>query len=270
MTPITSRIGCSGKMVQQIEKLKKVITPFQEKLIDHKVFLSIESLEDLHVFMQNHVYDVWDYMSLLKSVQFHENYTKGPWFPTELPESTYLINEVVLYKESDISFFGKRASHFELYLDAMKQSGCKTANITTFIRELKSSDDLKRAFFLAKTPLETSVFVNHTFDVINNSNIHEQAAVLTYGRAVKYPETFFSLIDSFQEKYPEKLSFFKFYLERQQNIDSELDSYLATKMLTEICQTNDTCWNQVIVATIKSLEKRLNLLNGIYRQLKKS
>ena len=50
-------------MNEQIEKIRKSIAPLREEIINHPVYSSIKDIDDLRVFMQYHVYAVWDFMS---------------------------------------------------------------------------------------------------------------------------------------------------------------------------------------------------------------
>lgn len=71
--------------------------------------------------MEHHVFAVWDFMSLLKALQEKFTKTTTPWYPVGNPEIRYLINEIVLAEESDLNFYGKHQSHFEMYLDAIEK-----------------------------------------------------------------------------------------------------------------------------------------------------
>ena len=116
----------SQRMNNHIEKIKKVIEPLRQKIINHKVYSAINTIDDLKIFMQYHVFAVWDFMSLLKALQNNLTCTTVPLFPKGLADTRHLINEIVVGEENDVDSFGNRKSHFELYLNAMQQSGADT------------------------------------------------------------------------------------------------------------------------------------------------
>lgn len=113
-------------MNPHILKIQKEIEPLRQQIINHKVYSLIEDVEDLKIFMQFHIYAVWDFMSLLKSLQNNLTCTTVPWFPVGDANTRHLINEIVVGEEADIDLNGLRKSHFELYLDAMKHKHRQT------------------------------------------------------------------------------------------------------------------------------------------------
>ncbi|MCA9071188.1 MAG: DUF3050 domain-containing protein [Planctomycetaceae bacterium] len=48
-----------------IEQIHQRLKPLQSELLNHPIYAEINSLEKLHLFMQHHVFAVWDFMSLL-------------------------------------------------------------------------------------------------------------------------------------------------------------------------------------------------------------
>ena len=99
-----------------------------EKLEKHDLFSRIDSLDDLRFFMRHHVYAVWDFMSLLKKLQQTYAPHGSPWVPsTENGRLVRFINEIVMEEESDLSFGSESenySSHFEIYLESMKEVQC--------------------------------------------------------------------------------------------------------------------------------------------------
>ena len=102
-----------------IDYIQDKINDHREKLLKHKLYSNIETIKDLQVFTENHVYAVWDFMSLLKALQIKLTCTKTPWIPNSNSQTAYLINEIVLAEETDINQAGERKSHYELYLDCL-------------------------------------------------------------------------------------------------------------------------------------------------------
>jgi hypothetical protein len=62
-----------------IDKINKTIEPLRQQIINHKVYSEIKDIEDLKVFMEYHVYAVWDFMSLLKTLQNNLTCTSGSY-----------------------------------------------------------------------------------------------------------------------------------------------------------------------------------------------
>ena len=251
----------------QIEKLKKRIEPFRQEIINHKVYAEITEINDLKIFMQFHVYAVWDFMSLLKTLQNNLTCTSVPWFPIGSAETRYLINEIVVGEESDVDMNGQRKSHFELYLDAMKQIGASTSNIETFITVLKNSSNLETAFSSSKTPKEAKEFVDFTFDIIKSNKSYLQASIFTFGREDLIPGMFIQLVGDIHKNFPDNISIFKYYLERHIEVDGDHHSHLALQMTSNLCGDNEEIWNEVEKVTMCSLQKRMQLWDGAYNAI---
>ncbi|MEY5131442.1 MAG: hypothetical protein RL734_1509, partial [Bacteroidota bacterium] len=92
------------------------IESLREQLINHDLYTSMKTGDDLRRFMETHVFAVWDFMSLLKALQKNLTCVDLPWMPKGDPEIRQLINEIVLGEESDIDEDGVIMSHFEMYL----------------------------------------------------------------------------------------------------------------------------------------------------------
>jgi len=254
-------------MNEQLEEVRNVIEPLRQRIINHKVYSVIKNIEDLNVFMQYHVFAVWDFMSLLKALQNNLTCTSIPWFPVGSADTRFLINEIVVGEECDIDSTGTRKSHFELYLDAMYQTGADKKQVEKFLAVVKDTGDLKTAFATAETPVEISNFVNFTFRTIDSKKSYLQAAVFTFGREDLIPAMFHSIINDLYKESPESISIFKYYLERHIEVDGDHHSHLALEMTSNLCGTNAKYWKEAEEATIESLKCRIELWDGVYKQI---
>src|SRR5246500_3825867 len=101
-------------------------------LLDHPLYADVASVADLRRFMEDHVFAVWDFMSLLKRLQQDMTCTRVPWFPADSPRAARLINDIVIGEETDVGPDGSYVSHLELYLRAMADIGASTLQFDTF------------------------------------------------------------------------------------------------------------------------------------------
>jgi hypothetical protein len=255
-------------MNKAIQKIQDAIEPLRQEIINHKVYGVINDLDDLKIFMEFHVYAVWDFMSLLKSLQINLTCTSLPWFPVGSGNIRYLINEIVAGEESDLDNSGARKSHFEMYLDAMDQCGADTSEIYDFVNALKSGEDLNAAYLTAGTPAEAKAFVDFTFDIIHTGKAHLQASTFTFGREDLIPNMFLSIVNDLNQKFPDQISLFKYYLDRHIEVDGDHHSHLALEMTADLCADNQAYWEAAETASIESLKKRILLWDGAFEKIK--
>ncbi len=248
-------------------RITNSIAGLRQEIVEHKVYSAIQDMDDLKIFMQYHVYAVWDFMSLLKSLQRNLTCTTIPWFPVGSADTRYLINEIVLGEESDVDRLGIRKSHFEMYLDAMQQCGADTSEIEGFIQQLPASSELKASFAKAGTPQEAADFVEFTFQKIDENKSHVLAAIFTYGREDLIPDMFMSIVNDLDRRLPGSISAFKYYLERHIEVDGDHHSHLALQMTQNLCKQDDRLWDEAHDAVVESLKKRKHLWDGAYRAI---
>jgi hypothetical protein len=250
-----------------INRINNNILNLKNKIASHKLYSAIKNIDDINIFMESHVFAVWDFMSLLKSLQNQLTCTSVPWIPKGNANTRYLINEIVCGEESDIDASGNRISHFELYLSAMLETGANTENIQKFMTELKLTGSLEYSLMSIRISNTVKKFVNHTFSIINSNKPHIQAAVFTFGREDLIPDMFLSFVNDLNNLNNKKLSIFKYYLERHIEVDGGHHSKLALDMVVDLCKENPNFWEDVELAAIKSLEMRLALWDDIYNQI---
>ncbi|MDZ4758432.1 MAG: DUF3050 domain-containing protein [Bacteroidota bacterium] len=254
-------------MNQRIEQLKKAIEPLRQEIINHKVYSKINDIDDLKIFMQHHIFAVWDFMSLLKTLQNNLTCTTVPWFPKGTADTRHLINEIVLGEESDVDLSGQRKSHFELYIDAMNQCGADTRQIEMFIEEMKLTGNFEKAFNISKAPQQAQEFVDFTFKIISRKKDYLQSAIFTFGREDLIPGMFISIINEIHKNFPNEISIFKYYIERHIEVDGDHHSHLALQMTANLCGNNERFWIEAEKAVVQSLKKRIGLWDGVYKQL---
>ncbi|MCX2576056.1 DUF3050 domain-containing protein [Pedobacter sandarakinus] len=257
-------------MHPNILKIQANIAPLRQQIVDHKVYAAISELEDLQVFMEHHIFAVWDFMSLLKSLQINLTCTTLPWFPVGDAVTRQLINEIVAGEESDVDANGNIKSHFELYLDAMQQCGADTRPINNFLISLQKGRDFDQAFELAEVPSAARVFVKSTFDTINSGKTYLQAASFTFGREDLIPNMFYSIVNDLNSTQPEKVSIFKYYLERHIEVDGDHHSHLALSMTEKLCEKDEAFWVQAEETTKKALQNRIELWDAAYDEIMKN
>ncbi len=249
-------------MQRNLETLKAAIQPLRQQLVDHPVYASIKNVDGLRIFMEHHVYAVWDFMSLLKSLQIELTCVQLPWVPKGNAKTRYLINEIVTGEESDVDPAGDYISHFELYLRAMEQVGCNTRPIKHMVAAILAGQPLASALE-HKVPEGSSNFVKSTFTVIGTHAPHIMAAVFTFGREDLIPGMFISMVRQFAVQFPGKMDVFLYYLERHIEVDGGHHSQLAYQMTEELCGDDETKWQEAATAVEASLRARIELWDRI-------
>ncbi|WP_421941399.1 DUF3050 domain-containing protein [Pedobacter sp.] len=257
-------------MHPNITKIQESIAPLRQQIINHQVYTEISELEDLRIFMEHHVYAVWDFMSLLKSLQINLTCTTLPWVPVGDAVTRQLINEIVAGEETDVDAHGQVKSHFEMYLDAMEQCGADTSTINKFIISLNNGRSLEMAFELAQVPAAGRAFINATFETINSNQTHLQAASFTFGREDLIPNMFLSMVNDLNSTQPEQVSDFKYYLERHIEVDGDHHSHLALSMTEKLCSVDPDFWLAAEETAKAALQKRIDLWDAAHEEIVKN
>ena len=256
--------------MKEIERIKEELEPLRQQLLNHSVYKEIKSIEDLNTFLQHHVFAVWDFMSLLKSLQRSLTCISVPWIPKGNPVLGKLINEIVLGEETDIDSNGNPISHFELYLDAMQASSADTFEIEKLISLLSNGATIQNALDSLIIPQSVKEFVKFNFSIIETEETHKVAAIFTFGREDLIPDMFRSLIADLNKRFPNDLNKLVYYLDRHIELDADVHGPLAMQMIEELCQNDPQKWADCLMVSKEALQMRIALWDGIAEEMDSS
>lgn len=252
-----------------LNRLKTAIAPWREQLLEHKLYRKIDQIESLRQFMEYHVFAVWDFMSLLKTLQQKMCCTNVPWIPPEDSQHCRLVNEIVLAEESDEDGRGGFASHFDLYLSSMKQCGASTSAIDLFITQLKHGTPVERALDTGDIPDPARQFVKQTFELIRGGDLRAIASAFTFGREDLLPDVFQRIVDELDQQAGGQLSEFKYYLVRHIGLDGDEHGPMAQRLVESLCGNDEGSWQIATDTAVACLKSRLRLWDGIESSLKR-
>ena len=150
------------------------LEPLKDKLRNHSLYKNIKDVEDLKIFSSAHVYAVWDFMSIVKSMQNYICPSSFPWRPSKYTKNgiAHLINEIVFSEESDVDDKGNYFSHFDLYIKSMNDIGADTSNIMSLI-ENYDYDNILKSDLNIHIPKEGFSFIeNFKIFIFSKKNLH--------------------------------------------------------------------------------------------------
>ncbi|TGD57649.1 DUF3050 domain-containing protein [Flavobacterium humi] len=247
-----------------VQHINENIRAQKDILLHHPLYQHIQNINDLHRFLETHVFAVWDFMSLLKALQQKLTCTTTPWFATSNPEMRYLINEIVLAEETDLAIDGRRQSHFEMYLEAMQACGADTSAIDAFLEDVMVTKNIFISIKTSRLHPDVKAFLDFTFRVIEEGKPHKIAAAFTFGREDLIPVMFTEILKNFKANFPQTdLSKLLYYFERHIELDADEHGPMAMQMITELCGENPQKWKEAEEVSVAALEKRIGLWNAI-------
>jgi hypothetical protein len=247
-----------------IEKLKAAVEPGRRKVVSHPLYGELKTKDTVVTFMEHHVFAVWDFMSLLKSLQRGLTCVEVPWVPTGGMVSRRLINDITLVEESDELDDGF-ISHFELYLDGMRQAGADTTRVDAFIDLLRAGKPVLASLREAAVPDPAAEFVAVTWNFISDAPVHCQAAAFAFGREDLIPDMFQQVVKVNEQGG--QLDTFVDYLERHIEVDGEFHTPMAMQMVTDLCGDDDAKWNECADTINLALAARAKLWSGILTKI---
>jgi hypothetical protein len=249
-----------GRRHPGIDQLEARIEPVRSQVVGHPLYARLRDPLAIRTFLEHHVFAVWDFMSLLKSLQRNLTCVAAPWVPTGPTGSRRLINDIVLVEESD-ELRGGFTSHFELYVDGMTEAGADTSVIESFIALLRAGVAVETALAESGVPAPAAAFVALTWDIIVAAPIHCQAAAFAFGREDLIPDMFQQVVTV--NEAVGSLDTFVDYLARHIEVDGEEHTPMAMQMLADLCGDDDTKWDDCATTVTRALAARAKLWDGI-------
>ena len=243
-----------------LTSLREAIEPLRREVVGHPVYGELNSHERVRAFLERHVFAVWDFMSLLKSLQRELTCVEVPWVPQGPTASRRLINDIVLVEESDELGEGY-TSHFELYVEGMRQAGADPGPVNAFLELLRSGTGVPEALKAAGVPQAAVDFTSVTWQIIEDAPVHCRAAAFAFGREDLIPEMFEQVIRI--DDADGALTVFKDSLARHIEVDGEQHTPMAMQMLIDLCGDDQAKWTACADTVRAALAARVALWTAI-------
>jgi hypothetical protein len=243
------------------------IESLRVKLEAHPIYASVRTLDDLRVFMQHHVYSVWDFMSLIKYLQNEVAPARWPWTPRGDASVQRFINELVLEEETDLALPGQEGhtSHFMLYLAAMREIGADADIPAGFVQKV-AEQGIDAALGSGLAPAPSAAFTRSTFDFLASGKPHTVAAALALGREHVIPSMFRAFLSRMGVSEAEAPSF-HYYLNRHVHLDEDFHAPLSLRLLAALCGDDASKWREAEVAAEAAVNARILFWDGVLKAL---
>lgn len=254
---------------ENYHELWDVLQPLRNELLTHEVYQLLASKRAVQIFMEHHCYPVMDFMCLLKSLQQRLTVIAVPWFPPANMDAARFINEIVLGEETDVAPGGGYTSHYNLYIDAMKQVGASTEKVEHLVELGRNHQHYRRALIHAGVPAAAQAFVTDSISMCLTGKNHEIASYFLFGRENLIPDMFRQIVDRLRAGGETGLEGLIYYLDRHIEVDGGEHGPAAEKMLTFLIAGDARRWAEAHRAGLRAIASRMKLWNAIAIELKK-
>ena len=236
--------------------LRGEMIELQDQLVAHPLFDRITGPDDLRLFMEWHVFAVWDFVSLLKRLQRELTGSGLPWTPPEHPRAARLFNEIVLKVESDLLPDGKVASQFEHYLGLMRGIGAATDQVEAFVDAMRQGISLEAALSRTGLPPAVAAFVRATLNTALNGDLDQVLGSFFHGREIVGPVLFRRLIEG-GNLPPEVRDSFCHYMRRH------ADSANLAEVVRDLVGEDEKREENLMKSAVAALKQRLSLWSAL-------
>ena len=236
-------------------RLELKLSTIQSELGNHPLYKKLFNKQNLRTFMEYHVFAVWDFMTILKSIQMKLTCTTIPWKPSMYPkELVRYINEIVVDEESDLDHKGQPCDHFSMYVRAMEELHADTKPIKKL---LKNFD-----YEILATPLKE--FVQFNVNISRNYPLHILAGVFFFGREKIIPDIFRSILKEIEgSPWVYEAPTLVHYLKRHIELDGDHHGPLANKLMRTACNDNPKAYQEALSFGIQACLLRKKLFDKV-------
>ena len=253
-------------MTHSMDFSAEAVKALEEKLNNHPLYEAIQTMDDLRLFMAHHIYPVWDFMSLLKYLQYRIAPATYPWKPHANSATRFFINQIVLGEESDEGLPDADGnptyvSHFELYCEAMREIGANPDDAIHFC-DIAFEHGIDTSLALDSVPVPAREFMQTTFGFIATGKTHVVGAAFALGREHIIPEMFRSFLARMNITEQDAPAF-HYYLKRHIHLDEGFHAPLALKMMNELIDQDTTKLQESEDAAFAAVNARIKLWDGV-------
>ncbi len=265
----------TGNFISYLEQNKSssnLLKIAKSKLFNHPIYESIQTVDDMKIFMESHVWAVFDFMTLLKRLERDYTNVEQVWTPRKSADMARFIGEICLGEESDelpyylsIKLGQSYISHYELYLLAMKEIGADTSKIEEFISLIDKRKATMHDLIRLTPSDQVAYFVTTNFFIANSETTLGVASTFFFGREDPIPLMFMRFLESVPDS--DKLAYFKYYLERHIVVDADNHGPKSMELLESLVNDDEEKMEECLQFGISAIDARINLWTDIVERI---
>ena len=249
----------NGPYSKKIDFMTRKISDLHQELTEHPIYKSLNTKENLKIFMEHHVFAVWDFMTILKALQIKLTCTTIPWRPSHYPkEVVRFINSIVLDEESDLDHNGQANDHFSMYVQAMSEVKADVKPVLRFTKDFNCEN------------LNGNIkdFVEFNLKLSSQHPAHVIAGVFYFGREKIIPAMFSKILEELEASNEiAKMPALEHYLKRHIELDAEDHGPLAEELLISCCNQDAKTYLEALTFGLQACLLRKKLYDSITEKL---
>lgn len=244
-------------------RIEARLAPLRSRLVGHEVYRCITDIGALRIFMEHHVFAVFDFMSLLSALRGHCVAGGAAWHPRGDASVRRFLNEILAVEDADEDGRGGHASHFEIYLDAMLEAGADVTPILACVEAVRDGRSVPAAIESSGAPEGARRFSLATFSEIEAEDPLALAGAFTFGREEIIPAMFRRMVSEIGRTSEHSLGRFLYYLDRHIQVDGDDHGPMAMRMLDALAGDDAARWERIGDGAERALLARVRFWDDI-------